>query len=317
MRLWKTPEFLRFGAVRSSGLTVLAYHRVGDREATAYDPWVFTVDQMQLEAHIRYFQKHHRIVDIEEALEIAAGRQKRPGSAVLLTFDDGYLDNYEAGLPVLRSLNAHAVFFLTTSYLAGDQLAWWDRMAWLVRTAKDRRFRLPLGGETRELDLRFKSPAEAIKEVLDLYKACNADDALRFAESLESASRSVDLPPPERLFLGPEEAREMSASGMTIGAHSHSHPILAQMSPDEQFRELSVSRAILEAAIGSTVDVMAYPVGGPGDFTPATRTIARDCGYRAAFSCHGGANAPEHCDLFDIKRTAVYWGAEPAWLLDH
>ena len=286
------------------------------RRATAYDPWVFTVDQEQLESHVRYLQKHHRIVGIDEALEIASGGQKRPGRAILLTFDDGYLDNYEAGLPVLRSLGVQAVFFLTTSFLIGGQLAWWDQIAWLVRTAKERRFRVQLDGATRELDLRYKTPAEAIKEVLDLYKTCPADDAARFVESLEAAARTQDLPPPERLFLGPDEARGLITAGMAIGAHSHTHPILARMSPGAQFRELTVSRSILEAETGSTVDVLAYPVGGPTDFTPSTQTIARDCGYRAAFSCHGGVNVSGGCDLFDIKRTPVYWGAEPQWLLD-
>ncbi len=310
-----SPQVPELGEARTDGLIVLTYHRVGDPTTTAFDPWVFTVDAEQLEAQIRFFQGRHRLVGLEEALEIASGRRRSPGLAVLLTFDDGYLDNYEVALPVLRSLGVEAVFFLTTGFLGGSAIAWWDRMAWLVRSAKERCFRLPQGGGITELDLRDQSAPDAIKLVLDLYKACSAEDAPRFVESLEAAPRTDEHPPRERLFLGPDEARALSAAGMSIGAHSHNHPILARLSPQAQLQELRLSRAILEGEMGSPVEVLAYPVGGPEDFTPVTRAMAQGCGYRAAFSCYGGVNPPGGCDLYDIKRVPVYWGAQPEWLL--
>ena len=102
---------------------------------------------------------------------------------------------------------------------------------------------------------------------------------------------------------------------MRVGSHTHSHRILARIDEEAQRHELRLSRSILERETGAAVDVLAYPVGGPADFTPVTEAITRDCGYRAAFSCHGGANRPGRSNLYDIKRIPVYWGARPEWLL--
>jgi len=117
------------------GLAVLAYHRVGDRAAAAYDPWVYTADESQLDEHLRYIKKHRRLVGMEEALEIAAGRIRSPGPATLLTFDDGYLDNYQTAFPILKNHGAEGVFFLVTNFASGGLIPWWDQIAWIVSPA--------------------------------------------------------------------------------------------------------------------------------------------------------------------------------------
>ncbi len=313
MRFWRRLSRSLPGA--ANGLYVLAYHRIGDRTATPYDPWVYTADQEQLERQIRYFQQRHRVVGLQEALEIASGRRRAGGRAILITFDDGYLDNYQAGLPVLKSLGVEAVFFLATSFMQGNTLAWWDRIAWLVKTADKRCFRLPMGGSVGDLDLTGVSDADAVMKVLDLYKACPAKDVPLMMEALESAPRPQAEPPIGQLFMGPDQARGLREAGMHIGSHTHGHQILARIDSYAQREELRLSRSILEQETGSTIDILAYPVGGPSDFTRTTQAIAKHSGYRAAFSCHGGINRSGRTDLYDIKRIPVYWGARPEWLL--
>ena len=315
MSFLKTLKHRLFRSGGSPGLSVLAYHRIGDRTATPYDRLVFTADQEQLEQHVRYFQKNHRIVGLDEAIEIASGRQRPTDRAILITFDDGYLDNYEAGLPVLKALGVEAVFFLATSFLAGGTLAWWDRIAWLVKTADERRFRLPVNGKVADVDLSRMSPDDAVEKVLDIYKACSGEEVPLVMQALETAPRAQADPEPQHLFLGPEQARALCRAGMRVGSHTVSHRILAQIDAEDQREELRLSRSILERETGSTVDVLAYPVGGQDHFTPTTEALARDCGYRAAFSCHGGINLPDRSNPYDIKRIPVYWGARPQWLL--
>lgn len=300
----------------ATGLTVLAYHRIGNCAQTEFDPWVITADQDQLERQLRYFQKHHRIVGLEEAIAIASGRQTAPGRAILITFDDGYRDNYQQALPVLRSLGIQATFFLVTGFMAGGSLAWWDRIAWQVRSMPHACFSLPVGSELRAFDLRETSAADAISQILALYKACPREAQDDFEANLQAALPANAQPPTERLFMTTTEARELLAQGMAIGAHTLTHPILAGLSPDEQFDEMRRSRELLGELVGATIDVMAYPVGGPNDFDATTRALAAECGYRAAFSCHGGLNVPGRTDLFDIKRKAVYWDAQPEHLVE-
>jgi peptidoglycan/xylan/chitin deacetylase (PgdA/CDA1 family) len=188
-------------------------------------------------------------------------------------------------------------------------------MAWLVKTARVRRFTVPTAGGDRVIDLRNAAAVDAVKTILTLYKACPAAQTARFAAVLENAERIEPAPPHEPLYMGAAEARALHAAGMAIAAHSHTHPILARLDAGAQRHELQHCRASLEAAIGAPVDVLAYPVGGRGDFDSTTQQVARDCGYRAAFSCHGGINRPGRADPYDIKRVPVYWGAKPRQLL--
>jgi len=97
----------------------------------------------------------------------------------------------------------------------------------------------------------------------------------------------------------------MSKGGMAIGSHTHSHHVLSQLEPDRQYEELSESRAILKEQLGVAADVLAYPVGGRTSFTDQTQTLAREAGYRAAFSYYGGTNLPGKTSPYDVSRISI------------
>jgi len=122
---------------------------------------------------------------------------------------------------------------------------------------------------------------------------------------LAEAVQGDPIPQVERRFLNWDEAREMVRGGMAIGSHTHSHVVLSQLEPHQQLEELSQSRTILKAQLGAEVEVLAYPVGHRDSFSEATKAIARDAGYRAAFSHYGGTNQRANASAFDIKRTKV------------
>jgi peptidoglycan/xylan/chitin deacetylase (PgdA/CDA1 family) len=114
-----------------------------------------------------------------------------------------------------------------------------------------------------------------------------------------------DPPATLRRFLSWDEAREMIGGGMAIGSHTHSHQVLSQLEPERQLEELSRSRAILKEQLGTEADALAYPVGRKASFTDRTQMLARDAGYRAAFSFHGGTNLPGKTSPYDVNRIGV------------
>ena len=301
---------LRRPCVPSDGLTVLTYHRIGDRSGAAYDPWVYSADENMLDEHLRYIKSHRRVVGLEEALEIVAGRIRTPGAATLITFDDGYLDNYRTAFPLLRAHGAPAVFFLVSSFADGSTIPWWDRIAGIVNTARVQRFQL---ADSPVFDLNTAGRPAVIKQVLDHCKSRPSRSTAEVIGELSDVCRSSAPSVTTRQFLSWGEAREMRDGGMAIGGHTHSHAILAGLDHARQREE--VGRTVMEANLSGPVDVLAYPVGTPETFSEATQSIVRDCGYRAAFSCHGGFNPPG-ASLFDIKRTAVWWGAPARELFD-
>jgi peptidoglycan/xylan/chitin deacetylase (PgdA/CDA1 family) len=102
----------------------------------------------------------------------------------------------------------------------------------------------------------------------------------------------------------------MVSGGMAIGSHTVMHQVLSQMSPDRQFEELSHSRTLFEEKAGIQVDSLAYPVGRPGCFSEQTQKLAREAGYRAAFSFYGGTNLSGGTAPFDVRRIS---GGSASW----
>src|SRR5206468_1438421 len=123
---------------------------------------------------------------VDELCEFAAGGALPP-NPVAITFDDGYRDNYEQALPILRRNSCKAIFFVATSFIDERRLYWWDTLAYLIKQSRramleltyPRTFRLPLS-----------DPKLAISALLRVVKTCPALDMDRLLEEL---SRATDV----------------------------------------------------------------------------------------------------------------------------
>ncbi len=287
-------------------LLVLNYHRIGNSADDLFDPGVFSATADQLDDQIFYLKRRVSLVTLEEALSFIDGgdKDKVRRCRVLITFDDGYLDNYKIAFPILRAHGAQGVFFLATSMVGSSKVPWWDHIAYLMKTASRRRFSLRYPADLA-VDIDRNGLRESLEAVLRSYKKAGNSDPARFIQELAEEAKGEEPPGTLRRFLNWDEAREMARGGMAIGSHTHSHSVLSQLEPERQYEELSKSRAILKEQLGVETDVLAYPVGHKDSFSDRTRRIAREAGYRAAFSHHGGANLQDKTSPYDVKRTKI------------
>lgn len=295
-------------------LLVLTFHRIGDAQETDYDSGVFSATVEQLDAVISFLKRRFRFATLEEAVRLASGSALR-GNRVLLTFDDGYRDNYTLAFPVLRSHGISAAFFLPTAFVGTGNLPWWDAIAFVVKKSRKRQFQLPYP-QAANFDLEAEGAEREVVRVLELFKKPVMTDPERFISTLEQVCE-VRRPSgqTERLFLNWEEAREMQRHAMEFGSHTHTHPILSKLPLREQQDEVLRSRQILERELDWPVDTFAYPVGLPGTFSDSTVEALKHSGYRAAFSFYGGLNLPHQTDAFDLKRhgiSAQPWPLRPS-----
>jgi len=219
---------------------------------------------------------------------------------VLITFDDGYVDNYTNAFPVLSGHGVQGTFFLPTSFIGTNRLAWWDRIASIVRRSPKRIVRLS-HPSPREFDIERDGVFKVMEQVLWIYKLEAVGDTETFISMLMESFESA---PDEsgRCFMDWDEARAMARGGMAIGSHAHSHEILARLPDEKQLDELVTSKALLESRLGITVDAFSYPVGLRESFSPATWAALRKANYRVAFSFYGGINLPEETDPYDVRR---------------
>lgn len=288
---------------RPNTVLVLNYHHVGNWRETEYDEELFSADGEQFHSQVQVLKKRGGVVSLEEALSLLLTRRAFKGTAVLITFDDGYLDNYTLAFPILKNAGLPATFFLATSFIGSSNLPWWDEIAFLVRHCQFPAIQLDYPN-SRNLSLGTGRRETAIRELVTLYKRCS-DPSRLLAQVRDRCEVRFDSIAAERLFLDWNEAREMAAAGMDIGAHTHTHRNVGRLSLDDQLDELRISRERLEAGLARRVDVMAYPYGARDSFNRDTYIALERLGYRAAFSYYGGINRPGAVDRYNLARCGV------------
>lgn len=303
---WSGATLLLNALPARDTLLVLTYHRIGSLHDDQFGPGVFSATPEQFDTHVSYLKRHLSLITLDEAIAFVHGtlKERTPRCRVLITFDDGYLDNYQIAFPILRSHGAQGVFFLVTTMIGGSAVPWWDHIAFLISTARKPRFSLRYPTDLA-VDIGQNGAMKSIWHVSELYRSPATLDRDRFLRELHEAAESDNIAPTQRRFLNWEEAREMIKGGMAIGSHTHSHPVLSQIPPDQQHLELAQSRALLSQTLDVNVDSIAYPYGTPECFSGQTQSITRDAGYRIGFSFYGGTNPLAATTPFDVKRLSV------------
>jgi peptidoglycan/xylan/chitin deacetylase (PgdA/CDA1 family) len=291
--------------LRREALLVINYHRVGNAEETPYDSGTFGPTADQFDWELGYIKSRFNCITLEEALAMMTGNAPVQ-SSLLLTFDDGNIDNYQTAFPILRSHGLQATFFLPTAFIGTQRLPWWDTIAYIVKHSRKDSFKIRYP-QPAEFHLDRDRPSATVFELLSF---CSTHATTNYAPLIDELETVCDCARPngasERCFLNWDEVRAMQDSGMTFGSHTHNHEILSGLPLDGQVAELTESRAILERELGRPVDILAYPVGRPYTFNADTRAALERCNYRAAFSFYGGANLRGNVDRLDIRRVDTH-----------
>jgi peptidoglycan/xylan/chitin deacetylase (PgdA/CDA1 family) len=291
---------------RRRGLLVINYHRIGDCAFNRFDDGVFSATTDAFVNQIRYLRENFELLSLDGLLEAGDRGFTLDRAAAVITFDDGYRDNFELAFPILRELGAHAFFFIPTDYIERPHLPWWDRIAFVLKHTTVDRLRLEFPGRF-EVEYERLGRDRAIRELLRFYKTSSNFDEEAFFEHLEErAEVAVDAEALGReLFVSWDQVRQMREAGMAIGSHTHSHRILARLPEAHQRDELATSKARLESELGARVETVAYPVGTRTAFSELTKRLARETGYRLAFSNDGGINRADRTDPFDVRRITL------------
>jgi peptidoglycan/xylan/chitin deacetylase (PgdA/CDA1 family) len=293
-----------------SGVLVLNYHRVGNGENCVFDRGLWSADAEAFADQIRFCKSEIDLISPSDLPDVLASRR---GRYCLITFDDGYRDNYEVAFPVLKAEGVPATFFVTTEFIDAPRMPWWDEIAWMVRTSPRKMFELrdwladPVVVDEPDRE-------QAVRTILRAYKSLAADSTDTFLAAVAEATGSGRCTATANdLWMDWSMLRELDAAGMTIGGHTMSHTILARASADVQRREVVGCGTRLAEAIGKPMRYFSYPVGGPTTFDACTREILREAGVQFAFSYYGGFRRFSDWDDYDVRRVAIDTYVTPDW----
>lgn len=283
-------------------LTVLLYHRVLPRP----DPlFPHEPDAAQFDAQLACLSRVFRVVSLEDGLcKLKAGAL--PARAICITFDDGYRDNIEVAVPILKRHGLTATFFIATGFLDGGRMMH-DTVIEAVR-------RLPYGPRDLGwigLGQQLIGDAPSRVALIDEFVRCvkylpfqeRADACLRLAQDVHEQL-------PTDLMMTSDQVRQLLAQGMEVGAHTHNHPILARLNPQEALAQIVKSRETLTDLLGATPTLFAYPNGKPNlDYGAEHVEQVRQAGFFAAVSVSMGT-ASRGSDHFQIPRF-IPWDSDP------
>lgn len=269
-------------------LTVLAYHRIctpDSPEFTGYASNVSATPAM-FARQMDYVKEHFTVIDLDALRAFVVDGVALPPRPLLITFDDGYLDNYTQAYPILRARGLPAVFFLVSRWMGSAYRPWWDTCAELFRHTGCSRASLPLIGER---DLSTPSARrDAREDLMACLKTLPEQDRQRQMEALIEVL-GVTLPEPEGpQFISALQARELVAHGIDCQMHTASHPILSRVNPHVALAELSECQAALEAGIGCPMTALAYPNGHFDDYNATIMGHLRRLGIPLAFTLEPG-----------------------------
>lgn len=301
---------------RQGELCVVTYHGVLPSGYQSRDPVLdgSLVTAESLRRQLRLLKSSYNVVSAEDVFQWLERNQKLPTRAVLLTCDDGLQNTLTDMVPVLREEGLSCLFFVTGASASDrSEMLWYEELYLVLMAA-------PLGQlifPDLNLTARLEASSEGRRPLWWTWvKELSRYDALCRTTFLEALRIRCGLPDDwqsayrheavrRRFFLlTVEELRQLAASGMFVGAHTLSHPMLSQTSADLAWNEIAESCKALEAALGKPVWAMAYPFGHPESAGVREFEMTERAGYKCAFLNFGGG-FPASIPRFAIPRVHV------------
>lgn len=306
-RLGVTSVYRRLSATTCSrSVAILMYHRVVESPNWAKGLSIKTISATprQFEDHLQLLCDRFEVLSLEGYVDRVVGSKKVSPNTVILTFDDGYRDNFLYAFPLLKKYHLPATIFLATGLIGSSRLPWWDRMIWHISQTRAPQVEvngigwLPL---TTSTEKHF-----AIYTILRALKLMRSEQIGPILEELiRKLGRNPADEPRERLFLSWEEVREMYRNGISFGCHSVSHPNLAELDTQEIQREVRESKEAIESELRTVVRTFAYPFGQQDNFDTRVSRVVRDAGFSCAVSALYGRHNQKG-DLFALHRIPVF-----------
>ncbi len=277
-------------------LLVLTYHRVLEE----YDPIIDDIDAVQFTQQMETLSEFFNVLSLEEGLSQVQSGEISPG-AVCITFDDGYRDNHDVALPILKALNLPATFFIATGYL-GNGMMWNDVVIESVRKTLFSQLDLT------EFSLGIKSlssmqdKCELVGQLISMWRNKPLAERNKLAMRLKQIAKAEFN---ERIMMTEDEVIELSKAGMEIGGHTLNHPVLTSTTLQDARKDIEQGKQQLEEIIHKPLKFFAYPSGRFGkDYDKDHVNIVKNAGFLAAVSTNDGV-VTNVSETFELPRVSI------------
>lgn len=275
---------------------VFMLHHVRAARSGAFQPnRLLEVTPEFLRATLDYLRAESiEIVTLGEMRRRLAARETGRRFACF-TFDDGYRDNRDVALPVMREFAAPFTVYVAPDFAEGTGRLWWMALERLIADRDE--IAVDIGDGTERIATRAPAEKEAAFARLNAWVVAQPDDRRASAAVGQWCARhgiDADAISGELCMTWPE-LRDFAADPLVeIGAHTNSHCNLAKQPEALAREEMQGSRQRIEQALGGTVAHFAYPYGYRSAAGAREFALARELGFATAVTTRPGMIFAEH-----------------------
>ncbi|MGQ9663592.1 MAG: polysaccharide deacetylase family protein [Kiritimatiellia bacterium] len=261
---------------------VVRYHGVTRDEWSWAEGNCLQVKESEFRKQMFYLARHFKVVPLAS---ISFPLAPYPKPRVVITFDDGYANNFTVAYPVLRELNLPATIFVTTAFIDKDWIFWYDRLFFGLKHS------VPPSAYARVVDQFKKLSPRTIETEVDDYLRHHGVDPSNIPSEFVNAFRT----------LRSGEIREMAGSGLiNFGSHTHRHELLTRITLTEAEETIRKSLTVLGSLPGR-VPFFCYPNGW---YRPEHMDLLKSLGFRGAVTTEDGFWSA-HDNPYGIPRIGI------------
>lgn len=266
---------MRAYALKSQPTTILCYHTLRP-DNQPLDAWV-ALRESDFLAQVQMLRRYYDIVSLDDGLA-PAPKGRRPRA--VLTFDDGEVGLFDHLLPIVKAMDLPVTVYVATAHIETQTSFWFDRVMNALQRAGQTQVILEGFGKWDIGPERGKNRWAGIGAVLEAIKTAPTEqrDALADDVVAQAGSETGGFTPLQPMRLA--QLQEMASDPrITIGAHSHGHELLDQLSIAEATLSIERSRDLLKAWTGHEICHFAYP---NGNYTPQLMEALEKVGFISA-----------------------------------
>lgn len=273
----KSLDKLGITSALASGWRVLMYHRIIDPEKSVLKLQAgMYVRPETFRMQMQFLAENCNVISLHDLTQALLKKETLPKKTIAITFDDGWVDNYEFAFPILKELKLPATIFLPTEYIGAERLFWTDKFSMLSLLFREQEADVEFlfKNEKVETTLRklfnkdseFETSLE--KSILQL-KQIDHKDRIGILDSVEEFLQfNPEMLIPSQ-FLNWQQIKQMQEHKIDFGSHGHSHMQLGRCNATEVTNDVETSLNILKTRLKAPSKIFCYPEGSYSEISQA------------------------------------------------
>ena len=279
------------------GALILYGHRVEDNDEGCLQG----LRPSWLSEQLEYLSRHYQFLPLSKLIDCYEQRQPIPPNSVVITFDDGFRDNFTNAFPILQRYGVPATVFLVTGCVSNGNLPWPQRVGYIFQKTTVETFR-HLTTDGKCLTLKSAQDRDFVREIV--WKYLGHLPCAEREQRIEELCELLQVETPRDRMLTWEQVDTMRKGGIEFGAHTFSHPWMAFQSMEEARREMLSSLHDFQSHLGITNPTFVFP---SGSYTPELIKMAISVGFRCVFQSRYSVrvNSLATNDQFSLSRVGL------------